>query len=46
MDILINNLKINYIKREVGSKTNIIFLHGWGANINSFMLVIHEVAKK
>ena len=46
MDILINNLKINYIKREVGSKTNIIFLHGWDANINSFMPVINEVSKK
>lgn len=46
MDILINNLKINYIKKEVGSKTNIIFLHGWGANINVFMPVINEVSKK
>ena len=46
MDIVINNIKINYIKNEIGSKTNIIFLHGWGANINSFMPVINEVSKK
>ena len=46
MDILINNLKINYIKKETNSKTNIIFLHGWGASINSFMPVINEVSKK
>ncbi len=46
MDISINNLKINYIKKEVGSKANIIFLHGWGANINCFMPVINEVSKK
>ena len=46
MDIVINNIKINYIKKEIGSKTNIIFLHGWGANINSFMPVINEVSKK
>lgn len=46
MDIVINNIKINYIKKEAESKTNIIFLHGWGANINSFMPVINEVSKK
>lgn len=46
MEIEINNLKINYIKEGPETKTNILFLHGWGTSAESFRPVIKEMAKK
>lgn len=36
MQIEIDGINVNYIFKDRGTKTNVIFLHGWGANIESF----------
>lgn len=40
MNILIDNLKINYEIYGGKNKKNIVLLHGWGTNLNSFKIMI------
>ena len=46
MQIEINRLKINYIEKGPDSKSCVILLHGWGANIASFNPIIDELSKR
>ncbi len=46
MEIIINNTKINYIFYDNKSKTNLVFLHGWGQNIEMMMGVAKPFCKK
>ena len=46
MQIEINKLKINYIEKGPDSKTCVVLLHGWGANIASFNPIINELSNK
>lgn len=44
MDITLKNLHINYIKQGEGS--NILLLHGWGADITLYAGMIAELSKR
>lgn len=44
MEIIIDNLKINYEKQGENNNLNVILLHGWGASIESFRPVINNLA--
>ncbi len=41
--IKINNLKINYVIKNNNSNITILFLHGWGKNLESFNNVIKYI---
>ena len=43
MQIIVQNLSTNY--KVKGKGDNLILLHGWGANIDSFNLIFDELAK-
>jgi len=45
LEVIINNLKINYIKAGSGTK-NILLLHGWGANYTLFDIIIKFLSQK
>ena len=45
MEVIINNLKINYIKGGNGPK-NILLLHGWGSNYTLFDKIIKFLSQK
>lgn len=46
MQIEINNLKINYIEEGPDTKTSIVLLHGWGANIAAFNPITKSLSQK
>lgn len=47
MEIVINNLKINYVEeKNDNSNKNIILLHGWGVSINYFKDIISNLKQK
>lgn len=45
MQIELNNIKVNYIEKGPDTKTSILLLHGWGANIAAFNPVIENLSK-
>ena len=46
MYIQLDDIKLNYIEEGIDSKTNIVLLHGWGANIESFRPIIDNLSNK
>jgi len=45
LEVIINNIKINYIKEGNGPK-NILLLHGWGSNYTLFDKIIKFLSQK
>ena len=43
MQVVINNLIVNYIKKGEGQA--LILLHGWGASLESFNLILEKLAE-
>ena len=46
MQMLINNTNINYVFYDNKSKINLVFLHGWGQNIEMMMSLANPFIKK
>ena len=44
MEILINNIKVNYI--DEGKGTPVLFLQGWGTNIDLYYRVFDKIKQK
>ena len=42
IEVVINNLKINYIKK--GEGRTVLIIPGWGAPINTYMTLINSIS--